>query len=62
MSNTCKNQEKEMLITHMSNVNVVNNYMCNNSIMLNSQYNNNTVDHNTESFQLISSELYSFRH
>ena len=62
MSNTCKNQEKEMLITHMSNVNVANNYMCNNSSKLDSQYINNTVNHNAESFQLISSELYSFRH
>ena len=37
-------QEKEILITHMSNVNVANNYMCNNGSTLDSRYINNTVD------------------
>ena len=30
-------QEKEMIVTHMSNVNVANNYMCSKNSMLNSQ-------------------------
>ena len=55
-------QEKEILITHMSNVNVANNYMCNNGSTLDSRYINNTVNHNAETFQLISSKLYSSRH
>ena len=40
MSNTCKKKkkkkEKEILITHMSNVNVTNNYVYDNSSTLNS--------------------------
>ena len=31
-------KEREILITHMSNVNVTNNYVCDNSSTLNSRY------------------------
>ena len=55
-------QEKEMIVTHMSNVNVANNYTCNKNSKLNSQYFNNTVNHNADSSQLKSLELYSSRH
>ena len=57
-----QNQEEEMIVTHMSNVNVADNYMCNRNSTLNSQYINNTVNHNAESSQLILLELYSSRH
>ena len=53
-------KEQEILITHMSNVNVANNYVCDNRYIADTS--NNTVNHNAESFQLILSELYSSRH
>ena len=45
-------QEKEMIVTHLSNVNVANNYTCNKNSTLNSQYFNNTVNQNADSSQL----------
>ena len=38
MSNTCKKRKKEILITHMSNVNVTNNYVFDDNSALNSVY------------------------
>ena len=36
MSNTCKKKKKEILITHISNVNVTNNYVYDDDNALNS--------------------------
>ena len=55
-------QEKEMIVTPMSNVNAANKYTCNKNSTPNSQYINNTVKQNADSAQLKLLELYSSRH